>query len=77
MVEYWMFFVCSQFNQFNYKLVLVIEERLRQKNWKELFRFGLFIESFLIVLVEFELVLIIYVCGMVFFMSGDLEGVIE
>ncbi|MDE5089948.1 MAG: hypothetical protein O4805_23615, partial [Trichodesmium sp. St16_bin2-tuft] len=45
--------------------------------WKELFRFGLFIESFPTALAEFEPPLITYARGMVSFTSGDLEGATE
>ncbi len=75
--EYWMSLACSQPNQLNHKLALAIEERLKQKNWKELFRFGLFIESFPTALAEFEPPLITYARGMVSFTSGDLEGATE
>ena len=75
--EYWMSLACSQPNQLNHKLALAIEERLKQKNWKELFRFGLFIESFPTALAEFEPALITYARGMVSFTSGDLEGATE
>ncbi|MFB2891675.1 CHAT domain-containing protein [Aerosakkonemataceae cyanobacterium BLCC-F50] len=75
--EYWISLACTQPYQLNRKLAQAIEERLKQKNWKELFRLGLLIESFPNALAEFEPPLITYARGMVSFTIGDLEGATE
>ncbi|VXD16690.1 CHAT domain-containing protein [Planktothrix paucivesiculata] len=75
--EYWISLACTQPYQLNRKLAQAIEERLKQKNWKDLFRLGLLIESFPNALVEFEPPLITYARGMISFTIGDLEGATE
>lgn len=75
--EYWISLACTQPNELNRQLAQSIEERLKQKNWKDLFRLGLLIESFPSALADFEPPLITYARGMVSFTIGDLEGATE
>ena len=75
--EYWISLACTQPYQLNRKLAQAIEERLKQQNWKDLFRLGLLIENFPSALAEFEPPLITYARGMVSFTIGDLEGATE
>lgn len=75
--EYWISLACTQPNQLNRKLAQAIEERLKQQNWKDLFRLGLLIENFPSALAEFEPPLITYARGMISFTIGDLEGATE
>ena len=75
--EYWISLACTQPYQLNRKLAQAIKERLKQKNWKDLFRLGLLIESFPSALAEFEPPLITYARGMISFTIGDLEGATE
>ncbi len=72
--QYWIALASTKPNQLNRKLAKAIESRLKQKNWKELFRLASFIETVPEALVEFEAPLITYARGMLNYTTGDLEG---
>ncbi|MEH1976096.1 MAG: hypothetical protein V7L02_23355, partial [Nostoc sp.] len=75
--QYWIALASTKPNQRSRKLAKAIESRLKQKNWKELFRLVSFIEAVPEALVEFEAPLITYARGMLNYTTGDLEGAAE
>ena len=75
--QYWIPIAFTKPKQLNRELAKAIQSRLKQKNWKELFRLASFIEIFPEALVEFEAPLIIYSRGMLSFTTGDIKGAIE
>jgi hypothetical protein len=76
--QYWIALAFTDSKQqLSQKIAKAIELRLKQENWKELFRLASFIEAVPQALVEFEAPLIHYVRGMLNFTTGDLEGAAE
>ena len=59
------------------ELLEAIEERLQQKNWKELFRLSSLVKTFATPLAEFAPLLITYARGMANFTVGDVESARE
>ncbi|WP_335085613.1 lipase family protein [Nostoc sp.] len=75
--QYWIALGSTKSKHLSRKLAEAIESRLKQKNWKELFRLASFIEAVPEALVEFEPPLITYARGMLNYTTGDLEGAAE
>ncbi|NJN13965.1 MAG: hypothetical protein HC815_41285, partial [Richelia sp. RM1_1_1] len=76
--QYWIALASTNSKQkLSQEIAKAIESRLKQENWKELFRLALSIEAVPKALVEFEAPLINYARGMLNFTTGDLEGAAE
>ncbi|MEH2093490.1 MAG: CHAT domain-containing protein [Nostoc sp.] len=75
--QYWIALASTKSKHLSRELAKAIESRLKQKNWKELFRLASFIEAVPEALVEFEAPLITYARGMLNYTTGDLEGAAE
>ncbi len=75
--QYWTALASTKPENLSREFAKAIESRLKQKNWKELFRLASFIEAVPEALVEFEAPLITYARGMLSYTTGDLEGAAE
>ncbi len=75
--QYWTALAYTKPNQLSSELAKAIESRLKQKNWKELFRLASLVETFAEPLAEFSPPLITYARGMESFTRGDIEGATE
>jgi CHAT domain-containing protein len=76
--QYWIALASTSSKQkLSQKIAKAIELRLKQENWKELFRLASSIEAVPQALVKFEAPLINYARGMLNFTTGDLEGAAE
>ncbi len=75
--QYWTALAYTKPRQLSSELAKVIESRLKQKNWKELFRLASLVETFAEPLAEFSPPLITYARGMESFTRGDIEGATE
>lgn len=75
--QYWIALASTKPENLSREFAKAIESRLKQKNWKQLFRLASFIEAVPQVLVQFEAPLITYARGMLNYTTGDLEGAAE
>ncbi|MEG4442063.1 CHAT domain-containing protein [Microcoleus sp. AT9_B5] len=75
--QYWTALAYTKPNQLSSELLEAIEQRLQQKNWKELFRLSSLVETFAEPLAEFAPLLITYARGMASFTVGDVENATE
>ena len=75
--QYWIPIAYTKPKQLNRELAKAIQSRLKEKNWKELFRLASFMEAVPEALVEFEAPLITYARGMLSFTTGDIKGARE
>ena len=75
--QYWTALAYTKPNQLSSELLEAIEQRLQQKNWKELFRLSSLVETFAEPLAELAPLLITYARGMASFTVGDVENATE
>ncbi|WP_200326023.1 hypothetical protein [Sphaerospermopsis aphanizomenoides] len=75
--QYWIALGSTKSKHLSRKLAEAIESRLKQKNWKELFRLASFIEAVPEALVEFPQSLVIYALGIEKLTTGDPKGAVE
>jgi len=75
--QYWTALAYTKPKRLSRELLEAIEERLQQKNWKELFRLSSLVETFAAPLAEFAPLLITYARGMANFTVGDVESARE
>ena len=76
--QYWIALASTNSKQkLSQEIAKAIKSRLKQENWKELFRLASSIEAAPQALVKFEAPLINYARGMLNFTTGNLEGAAE
>ncbi|MEG3973156.1 tetratricopeptide repeat protein, partial [Microcoleus sp. herbarium8] len=75
--QYWTALAYTKPEQLSRELLEAINSRLKEKNWKELFRLSSLVETFSEPLAEFAPLLITYARGMASFTVGDVESATE